>query len=62
MLLAKGARSAKICTMLLKPEVFKARTDLDYVGMEIPNDFIVGYGLDFDELGRNLPDIYVLDK
>lgn len=62
MLLAKGAKSVKICTMLLKPEVFKARTDLDYVGMEIPNDFIVGYGLDFDELGRNLPDIYVLDK
>ena len=60
--LAKGAKGVKICTMLLKPDVFKAKTTLDYVGMEIPNDFIVGYGLDFDELGRNLPDIYVLDK
>ena len=62
MLLAKGASKVKICTMLLKPEVFKNRTRLDYVGMEIPNDFIVGYGLDYDELGRNIKDIYVLDK
>ncbi len=62
MLLAKGAKDVKICTMLLKPEVFKGKTHLDYVGMEIPNDFIVGYGLDYDELGRNIPDIYVLDK
>lgn len=62
MLLAKGAKSVRICTMLLKPDVFKNKAHLDYVGMEIPNDFIVGYGLDYDELGRNLPDIYVLDK
>ena len=62
MLLAKGAKKVKICTMLLKPEVFKNKAHLDYVGMEIPNDFIVGYGLDYDELGRNIADIYVLDK
>jgi len=63
MLLHKeGARSVKICTMLMKPDVYKKDTVLDYVGMEIPNNFIVGYGLDYDELGRNLPDIYTLDQ
>lgn len=62
MLLAKGAREVKICTMLLKPQVYDKPLELDYVGMEIPNDFIVGYGLDYDELGRNYKDIYVLDK
>jgi len=48
----------KICTMLFKPDAYKKNIKLDYVGMEIPNDFIVGYGLDYDGLGRNLPDIY----
>ena len=62
MLLSKGAREVRICTMLLKPEVYKKDEKLDYVGKEIPNAFIVGYGLDYDELGRNLPDIYVLDE
>lgn len=62
MLLGKGAKEVKICTMLLKPEVYAKPLKLDYVGMEIPNDFIVGYGLDYDDLGRNLKDIYVLDK
>lgn len=57
----KGARDVKVCTMLLKPEVYHKSVVLDYVGMEIPNRFIVGFGLDYDELGRNLPDIYVLD-
>ena len=57
----KGAKDVKICTMLLKPEVFKDRCKLDYVGAEIPNRFIVGFGLDYDELGRNLKDIYVLE-
>ncbi len=62
MLLAHGASEVRICTMLLKPDVYDKDVPLDYVGMEIPNDFIVGYGLDYNELGRNLPDIYVLDK
>ncbi|MBP5566659.1 MAG: hypoxanthine phosphoribosyltransferase, partial [Bacteroidales bacterium] len=60
-LLDKGAKDVKLCTMLLKPEVFCNRCELDYVGEEIPNRFIVGFGLDYDEFGRNLKDIYVLE-
>ena len=59
---AKGAAEIKICTMLLKPEVYDKSIRLDYVGMEIPNAFIVGFGLDYNELGRNYKDIYVIDK
>lgn len=62
LLFDKGASNVKICTMLFKPAALQAELKLDYVGMEIPNDFIVGFGLDYDELGRNLRDIYVLDK
>lgn len=58
----KGAAESRICTLLHKPEAYKKDIVLDYVAMEIPNDFIVGFGLDYDELGRNLKDIYVLDK
>lgn len=58
----QGASSVKICTMLFKPEIYKMDTVLDYVGMEIPNAFIVGFGLDYNELGRNLKDIYIIDK
>mgnify|MGYP003412835246 FL=1 len=58
----KGAAESRICTLLYKPEAYKKEVVLDYVAMEIPNDFIVGFGLDYDELGRNLKDIYVLDK
>lgn len=50
----------RICTLLLKPENLKRKLDIDYVAMEIPNDFIVGYGLDYDGQGRNLRDIYVV--
>ena len=46
--------------MLLKPDSYDKDVRIDYVAMEIPNDFIVGFGLDYDELGRNLKDIYVL--
>lgn len=51
-----------ICTLLFKPEAFRFNYALDYVCFEIPNKFVVGYGLDFDGLGRNLPDLYQLHK
>lgn len=57
-----GASQVLICTLLLKPDVYKKDVKLDYVAMEIPNRFIVGFGLDYDELGRNIKDIYVLDE
>ena len=57
-----GVVDSKVCTLLVKPEVYKKHVKLDYVAMEIPNRFIVGFGLDYDELGRNIKDIYVLDE
>lgn len=57
----KGAAESKICTLLLKPDAYKKDIKIDYVAMEIPNDFIVGFGLDYDELGRNYKDIYTLE-
>jgi hypoxanthine phosphoribosyltransferase len=50
----------KIATLFLKPDVYKKDIKLDYVGIRIPNKFIVGFGLDYDGLGRNLKDIYQL--
>ena len=50
--------SLKVATLLSKPLALRANVKVDYVGMEIPNDFIVGYGLDYNGLGRNLRDIY----
>lgn len=57
-----GAAESKICTLLYKPEACRKDLSLDYVAMKIPNDFIVGFGLDYDELGRNYKDIYTLVK
>lgn len=51
--------SIKIGTLFMKPEAYKKDLNIDYVGMEISNQFIVGYGLDYDGLGRNLKDIYI---
>lgn len=48
----------KIATLLFKPNAFLKNFHIDYIGLEIPNDFIIGYGLDYDGLARNLPDIY----
>ncbi|NDW10653.1 hypoxanthine phosphoribosyltransferase [Dysgonomonas sp. 520] len=48
----------KVATLLFKPDALKTELKLDYVALEIPNDFIVGYGLDYDGYGRNLADIY----
>ena len=58
----RKASKVKVCTMLLKPEMYKKDIVLDYVAMNIPDDFIVGFGLDYDGLGRNYKDIYVLDN
>lgn len=48
----------KIATLFFKPDAFTKDIKLDYVGIRIPNKFIVGYGLDYDGLGRNLPEVY----
>lgn len=56
-----GAAESYICTLLLKPDAYKKDIKIDYVAMEIPNDFIIGFGLDYDEYGRNYKDIYTLD-
>ena len=52
----------KLCTLLYKPDNFRGKHAPDYVGFEIPPDFIVGYGLDYNGLGRNLPEIYTITK
>lgn len=52
--------SVSIATLLHKPEAFRFNYPLHYVGFEIPNKFVVGYGLDYDGLGRELPEIYQL--
>ena len=52
--------SLPICTLLLKPEKLQVPLNIEYVAMEIPNDFIVGYGLDYDQQGRQLRDIYTV--
>jgi hypoxanthine phosphoribosyltransferase len=54
--------SIKIATLLFKPAALVKKLDLDYVALEIPNDFIVGYGLDYDGYGRNLKDIYKIKQ
>lgn len=55
-------RSVKICTLFYKPAAFKGDYKIDYIGREIGNEFIVGYGLDYDEKGRTLPEVLVLDE
>ncbi len=57
-----GAAESKVCTMLFKPDSYTKDIPIDYVAMEIPNDFIVGFGLDYNEIGRSLRDIYILDE
>ena len=56
----RGPESVHVCTLLLKPGKLQVLLNVEYVAMEIPNDFIVGYGLDYDQQGRNLRDIYTL--
>ncbi|MFW5943797.1 MAG: hypoxanthine phosphoribosyltransferase [Bacteroidota bacterium] len=51
-------KEMRVATLFLKPEIFNGEITLDYVGMKVPNDFIIGYGLDYEGLGRNYRDIY----
>lgn len=63
MLETLGTRSPAeihICTLLVKPDKLQVDLDIEYAAMKIPNDFIVGYGLDYNQQGRNLPDIYTV--
>lgn len=59
---SQNVKQLKIATLFFKPEAYTKDIALDYVGFEIPNKFIVGYGLDYDGLGRNLPEIYQLQS
>ena len=56
----KEISSLKIATLLFKPEAYLKEIPIDFIGKSIPNKFVVGYGLDYDEIGRNLPHIYIL--
>lgn len=58
---AKNPKDIRIATLLVKPDKLQADLKIDYVAMNIPNDFIVGYGLDYDGYGRNFRDIYIVE-
>lgn len=53
-----GARSVEVCTLLMKPGKLRVPLSVKYCAMEIPNEFILGYGLDYNNLGRGMKDIY----
>ena len=57
---ALDPKEVKVSTLLFKPEALQHEVQLDYIALNIPCDFILGYGLDYDGYGRNLPDIYKL--
>ncbi len=61
MLLEAGVSDIKVCTLFLKPAAYKGSIHIDYHAMETGNEFIVGFGLDYDQLGRQYPDIYILE-
>lgn len=59
-ILSKGASEVKIAALLFKPDALKVDITINYSGLVIKNDFVVGYGLDYDRRGRNFKDIYTL--
>ena len=58
----RNPRSVEVCTLFFKPEKYRYDQPIKYCAMEIGNEFIVGYGLDYDQVGRNLKDIYVVSN
>lgn len=60
LLIARNPASIKICALMAKPERKEADIDVDYVGFVVPNEFVVGYGLDYGEKYRQLPEVCVL--
>lgn len=59
---AVNPNEVKICSLLLKPDKYNGEIPIDFVGFEIPDDFVIGYGLDYDGLGRNLKQIYTVTE
>jgi hypoxanthine phosphoribosyltransferase len=59
-LIIRNVKDIKVAALLLKPDAYTKDIKIDYLGFEIPNDFVVGYGLDYDGFGRNIPAIYKL--
>lgn len=62
MLKDKQASSIEVCTLMFKPNCFKKDFEIGYIGREITDEFIIGYGFDYDGYGRNFPDIYQLKE
>lgn len=54
----RGAKSVEVCSLLVKTEALKVDNEIKYTGFEIPEDFVIGYGMDYNGFGRNLKDIY----
>ena len=59
---AFNPKQIKIATLLFKPSCYQKKLKLDDVGIEVPDEFLVGYGLDYDGYGRNLQEIYTLNE
>jgi hypoxanthine phosphoribosyltransferase len=59
---SRGARSVEVCALLRKPDALKVELDVRYVGFDIPDEFVIGYGLDYAEAYRNLPYVGVLKR
>lgn len=58
----KKPKSIEICTCLFKPRAYTKEHEIDFVGFEIENEFVVGYGMDYNQLGRNLKDLHVISS
>jgi hypoxanthine phosphoribosyltransferase len=62
LLMIENPASLKVCTLLYKPTAFAGKHQPELIGFSIPNKFVVGYGLDYDEKGRNLKEIYQIKE